>query len=55
MTGALVLLGCERGPATIVAIGIHGIAQVYEYILGIVASGILAITAPRGGAADTRQ
>lgn len=43
MTGALVLLGFERGPATIVAIGIHGIAQAYEYLLGTVAFGILAV------------
>lgn len=44
MTGALVLLGLDRGSATIVSIGIHGIAQVYEYLLGIVALGILAVT-----------
>lgn len=44
MTGALVLLGFDRAPATIVSIGIHGIAQFYEYLLGIVAFGILAIT-----------
>ena len=44
MTGALVLLGLDRGPATIVSIGIHGIAQAYEYLLGIVALGILAVT-----------
>jgi hypothetical protein len=47
MTGALVLLGFDRGPATIVSIGIHGIAQAYEYLLGIVALGILAVTGGR--------
>lgn len=47
MTGALVLLGFDRGPATIVSIGIHGIAQAYEYLLGIVALGILAVAGRR--------
>jgi hypothetical protein len=47
LTGALVLLGFERGPATIVSIGIHGIAQAYEYVLGIVALGILVLTGRR--------
>lgn len=44
MIGALVLLGFDRGPATIVSVGLHGIAQAYEYLLGIAALGILAVT-----------
>ncbi len=43
MTGALVLLGFDRGLATQVSIGIHGIAQMYEYFLGILAFGLLAV------------
>lgn len=54
MTGALVLLGLERGPATIVAVGMHGIAQGYEYVLGIVALGILAVTTSGKGRSQSR-
>ncbi len=43
MTGALVLLGFDRGTAAIVSIGIHGIAQGFEYLLGIAALGVLAV------------
>jgi len=55
MTGALVLLGFDRGPATIVAIGIHGIAQAYEYLLGIVALGFLAISGRKTSEAGTTR
>lgn len=44
MTGALVLLGFDRDQVTVVSVGIHGIAQAYEYVLGAVALGILALT-----------
>jgi uncharacterized membrane protein YbhN (UPF0104 family) len=47
LTGALVLLGLERGTAAVVAVGMHAIAQGYEYLLGIVALGILAVTGAR--------
>jgi hypothetical protein len=55
MTGALVLLGFERGPATVVAVGMHGIAQGYEYLLGIVALGILAATGAAGPGGGNRS
>jgi hypothetical protein len=47
MAGALVLLGFERGPAILVAVGIHGIAQAYEYLLGVVAFWLLALLSRR--------
>jgi len=50
MTGALLLLGFERGTATLAAVGIHGIAQAYEYVLGLVALGLLALTGASAGA-----
>ncbi len=58
MTGALVLLGFDREPATIVSIGIHGITQAFEYLLGLAALGILAVSASRpipGRSAPTRE
>jgi uncharacterized membrane protein YbhN (UPF0104 family) len=48
MTGALVLLGFDRAQATLVAVGMHGIAQAYEYLLGFAAFGLLAVFSRRG-------
>ena len=52
LAGALIVLGFDRGLATIVSIGIHGIAQAYEYLLGIVALGVLAVTAGKKEASE---
>ena len=54
MTGALVLLGFDREPATIVAIGMHAIAQAYEYLLGIAALGLLALAGGKIGRGASR-
>jgi len=44
LVGSFVLLGFERGPATIVAVGIHAITQAFEYALGALALGVIAAT-----------
>jgi hypothetical protein len=41
MVGALVIMGFPREPATIMAFGVHGITTAYEYILALLALGIL--------------
>lgn len=50
LAGALVAMGFDREPATIVAFGIHGITQIYEYLLGLLALGaLLALSRRRDG------
>ena len=44
----LVLLGFDRGLATIVAIGMHAITQAFEYLVGIAAAAVLAIAGRPG-------
>lgn len=41
MVGALVMMGFNREPATLVAFGVHGITTAYEYFLALLALGIL--------------
>ncbi len=41
MAGVLVLMGFAREPATVVAIGIHGITQAFEYLLAFGALALL--------------
>ena len=43
MVGVLVMMGFRREPATLVAFGIHGITTAYEYLLGVLALGLMFV------------
>ncbi len=43
MVGALVLLGLPREPATIAAVAIHAVTQAFEYLLGLLALGLILL------------
>lgn len=47
MVGVLVMMGFSREPATLVAFGLHGITTAYEYLLALLAMGILLATSKR--------
>lgn len=52
LVGALVVLGFPREPATLVAFGVHGVTQVYEYLLGLLAlGGLFVLSRTRRGTA----
>jgi hypothetical protein len=48
MVGVLLAMGFAREPATLVAFGIHGITQAFEYLLGFLALGTLFLLSRRG-------
>jgi hypothetical protein len=43
MVGVLVMMGFSREPATLVAFGVHGITTAYEYLLALLALGVLLV------------
>lgn len=49
MVGVLVMMGFSREPATLVAFGVHGITTAYEYLLALLALGLMLAVSRKQG------